>query len=110
MEAPGILPNGFQKILNSLIKQFVLIAYSMSDTMQWSLVNKTNKNFCLDGVKVLEEEHRLISEIYGMSGSAMEKINWVWGRGGGIASFLTEPIRVRIEGLGAIVEVLDLLR
>ena len=33
MEAPGILPNGFQKILNSLIKQFVLIAYSMSDTI-----------------------------------------------------------------------------
>ena len=33
VEAPGILPNGFQKILNPLIKQFLLNVCFMSDTM-----------------------------------------------------------------------------
>ena len=33
MEAPGILPNGFQKILNPLVKQFLLNVCFMLDTM-----------------------------------------------------------------------------
>lgn len=64
------------------------------------LVNKTNKNFCLDAVKVLEEEHKLISEIHGMSGSAMEKINWVWGQGEGLLHFSHSQLGLELRDWG----------
>ena len=56
VEAPGILPNGFQKILNTLIKQFLLNVCFMSDTMAVVVYEGTKQTKNLpDGVKVLEE-------------------------------------------------------
>ena len=55
MEAPGILPNGFQKILNTLIKQFLLNVCFMSDTMAVVVYEGTKQTKNLpDGVSILK--------------------------------------------------------
>ena len=61
-----------------------------------------NRNFCLSGVKILEEEDKLISGVYRMSGSdsCHRKTKLEIEQGGGIDSFLTEPVGItRVRGL-----------